>query len=330
MSRIAIDVAYPTEGRRIALRTQLDWDRDVEPVLVEGAHAHFVIETNRRSLRYKPVLFDEQAMHWALGANRVAFASEPEFIEYPRFFEEACTACDIVGFETHHGDHSHEVRVFLPPGYDENPLQRYPVVYMQDGHNVFFAEESAFGAHWRVVETLSTLNAMNALSPVIVVGIYPHDRMVEYTVPGVEHYGAFLVQTLKPRIDAEYRTLPGREHTAIMGSSLGGVAAFWVGWTHPATFGQAASLSATFGYRDDLAERVDREPVPPTRFYLDSGWPGDNYEAVRDLRARLVRRGLVPGSEMLYLAFPRATHSESSWAARLHIPFQFLFDEARQ
>lgn len=313
----------------MALRTELDWDGDVAPLEADGDRFRFDIETDRRSLRFKPVLYDGDTMHWALGTNRVAYASEPPDKVYPRFFETS-SPTDIVGFTTHHHDHTHDVRVFLPPGYEENPLQRYPVIYMQDGHNVFFAEESAFGAHWRVVETLGTLDAMNALRPVIVVGVYPHDRMVEYTEPGVEHYAEFLVEQLKPRIDRDYRTLPGRSHTAVMGSSLGGVAAFYLGWTRPDTFGQAAALSATFGFRDTLAARVDRDPTPSTRFYLDSGWPGDNYEAVRDLRGRLVRRGLTPGSDMLYLAFPLATHSESAWAARLHIPFQYLFDEARR
>lgn len=330
MDRITIEVAYPTGGRHLTLRTALDWTTDVAPTSVDGDHFTFVIPTERRALRFKPVLHDGSTLHWSLGANRTAFASEPATTVYPRFFETACLACDIEELRSSHDDHHHDVRVFLPPGYDENPLQRYPVVYMQDGHNVFVAEESAFGATWRVPETLSTFEAMSALQPVIVVGVYPHERMVEYTEPGVEHYAEFLVADLKPRIDATYRTLPGRDDTAVMGSSLGGVAAFYLGWTRPATFGQAAALSATFGYRDSIADRVDSEPVPPVRFYLDSGWPGDNYEAVRDLRARLVRRGLTPGLDMLYLAFPNAVHSEKAWAARLHIPFQYLLDEARK
>ncbi len=329
MERFAIDVAYPAQGRRLTLRTQLDWDREVAPVEVSDDCFRFVVEGDRNALRFKPVLHDGATMHWALGANRLAFASEPPVTVFPRFFEVACTADDVVDFDAGHDDHVHEVRVFLPPGYDENPLQRYPVVYMQDGHNVFFAEESAFGAHWRVVETLSLFEQMSALRPVIVVGIYPHDRMHEYTEPGVDSYADFVVDKLKPRIDAHYRTLPSRDHTAVVGSSLGGVAAFYMGWNRPATFGQAAALSATFGYRDELAERVDTDPVPPTRFYIDSGWPGDNYEAVRDMRARMVRRGFTPGRDLYYLAFPLAGHNEAAWASRLHIPFQFLLDEAR-
>ena len=217
-------------------------------------------------------------------------------------------------------------RVFVPPGYDENTLARFPVVYMADGQNLFFPSEAFAGAHWRVTETVTLLDRMSALRSVIVVGVYPSDRMRQYTAPGFVPYGEALAHTLKPAIDAEYRTLPSPRHTAAMGSSLGGVLAFHLGWAHPDVFGQVACLSSTFGYQDDLFDRVVAEPPPPTRFYLDSGWPRDNFEAVREMRTRLLQRGLVTGRDLLYLAFPLARHNEDAWAARLHIPFQFLFE----
>ncbi len=94
---------------------------------------------------------------------------------------------------------------------------------------------------------------------------------------------------------------------------------------YPQVFGMAASMSGTFGYQDDLAERVTSEIQRDLRLYLDSGWPRDNYEVTRDMRARLVRRGFREGSDLLYLAFPQALHNETSWAMRAHIPFQFFF-----
>jgi len=124
----------------------------------------------------------------------------------------------------------HRFRVFLPPGYHENTLKRYPVLYMHDGHNLFFKEEAFAGNTWRTDEVLNMLDKMNAIEEAIVVGIFPSDRMTDYIMPGYENYGRFLVETLKPLIEGKYRTLNGPVNTAAMGSSLGGVVSFYLGW----------------------------------------------------------------------------------------------------
>ena len=174
-------------------------------------------------------------------------------------------------------------------------------------------------------EVLGMLDKMNAIEEVIVVGIHPNDRMTEYTSPGYEDYGRFIVETLKPLIDTKYRTLAGSSNTAVMGSSLGGVVSFYLGWQWPDVFGKVACLSSTFAYRDNLLERVFAEPKRKLRIYLDSGWPADNYEPTRSMRDRLIWKGYRPGSELFYLAFPEAKHDENTWAVRSPIPFQFLF-----
>ena len=88
---------------------------------------------------------------------------------------------------------------------------------MHDGHNLFFKEEAFVGNTWRTDEVLNMLDKMNAIEEVIAVGIHPHDRMNEYTMPGYEDYGRFLVERLKPLIDGKYRTLTGPTNTAAMG-----------------------------------------------------------------------------------------------------------------
>jgi predicted alpha/beta superfamily hydrolase len=219
----------------------------------------------------------------------------------------------------------HRFRVFLPPGYQENTLRRYPVLYMHDGNNLFLKEEAFLGNTWRTDEVLNILDRMNAIEEVIVVGVFPNDRMKEYISPGYEDYGRFLAETLKPIIDTKYRTMAGPSETAVMGSSLGGVVSFYLAWQWPDVFGKAACLSSTFTYRDDLLERVATESKRDVKIYLDSGWPGDNYEATRAMRDRLIWKGYYPGSELFYLAFPEAKHDENAWAARSHVAFQFLF-----
>jgi len=245
---------------------------------------------------------------------------------HPYFREDTrCSICELMPALTSPAGTEHRFRVFLPPGYHENTLKRYPVLYMHDGNNLFLKQEAFLGNTWRTDEVLSVLDRMNAIEEVIVVGIFPKDRMCEYTSPGYQDYGRFLVERLKPVIDSKYRTLSDATNTAAMGSSLGGVVSFYLGWQWPDVFGKVACLSSTFTYRDDLLERVTIEPKRSIRIYLDSGWPADNYEPTRAMRDRLIWRGYQPGSELYYLAFPEAKHNENAWAERSPIPFQFLF-----
>src|SRR5205823_8373273 len=109
-------------------------------------------------------------------------------------------------------------------------LKKYPVLYMHDVQNLCLKEEAFLGNTWRTDEVLGVLDRMNAIEEVIVVGICPNERMTEYTLPGYEDHGRFLVETLKPLVDVQYRTLSGPTDTAGMGSSLGGVVSCSVGW----------------------------------------------------------------------------------------------------
>jgi predicted alpha/beta superfamily hydrolase len=262
-------------------------------------------------------------VRWAQGANQLATAGSREI--YPYFDPDArCAECDLHELSDATG-RKHAVRVFYPPGYWENTLRRYPAVYLHDGRNLFFAGEAHGGEHWRVAETLKTLDAMNAVTQVLAVGIHAGDREYDYTAPGYHDYARFVADVVKPWVDRTYRTWPAARHTATLGSSLGGVAALHLAWSRPRVFGMAAALSATFGWRDDLRERIEREPRPPIRIYLDSGWPRDNYEATRDLRSLLAARGFREGLDLQYLAFPEARHHESAWATRLHVPIQYFF-----
>jgi predicted alpha/beta superfamily hydrolase len=323
-----IRVVYPTDGGRIALRTEENWDTNVNAhsTAADGCVSEFQMETERPYFYFKPVLLRNGTMLWSrkdfLG---VATSGAPLEI-YPYFREDAhFSVSDLMPPLAGPSGAEHRFRVFVPPSYDENTLKKYPVLYMHDGHNLFFKEEAFAGKTWRTDEVIAMLDNMNATEGVIVVGIYPHDREREYTFPGYEDYGHFLVETLKPVIDTNYRTLAGPETTAVMGSSLGGVVSFYLAWQWPQVFGKVACLSSTFTRHDDLLERISAEPKRAIRIYLDSGWPGDNYEATRSMRDRLIWKGYRPGSELFYLAFPEAQHDESAWAARSPIPFQFLF-----
>lgn len=327
-----IVVHYPADPGAIRLRTSADWERDVLPLPAEPASDvpafRFRVTGTEPFLYFKPVRADGDGRAWAIGENRLALPGRPTRV-YPAFAPDAaCSYCTLRTLDPGAGRPAHRYRVYYPPGYHENLFARYPVVYMHDGQNLFLPEEAFAGATWETSRTLEMLTAMNALEPALVVGIYPEEREREYTRPGWDDYADFLVRHLKPEIDREFRTLPEPRHTSVMGSSLGGVVSFHLGWRHQEVFGQAACLSSTFGYADDLLDRVGREPRPATRFYLDSGWPRDNYEVTRLMRDRLRATGYADGADLLYLTFPEAMHDERSWALRCHIPFQFLLGTA--
>jgi predicted alpha/beta superfamily hydrolase len=326
--RRALRVVYPIQDGRIALRTEQDWNRDIEPdAPPDAGHAlTFTVESEKPFLYFKPFLRVGHAVLWPPGANRLVLMTEPDSRPvYPHFRSGGGGRfAPPVEFDSTRLGRPHCIRVYLPPGYGENTLKRYPVLYMQDGQNLFFPDEAFLGNDWHVDETVGVLDTMSVVDDFIVVGVYSKDRFAEYTKPGYEAYGQSLVGEVKPRIDQDFRTLPGPFDTALLGSSLGGVVSFFMAWEWPDVFARVGCLSSTFGYRDDLLDRVLSEPKRDVRFYLDSGWPGDNYEVTVSMAMALVSRGWEYGKDLIHFAFPLAGHDEKAWGLRLHLPLQIF------
>lgn len=332
MGQAKIQVFYPLNKCRIVLRSEFDWNCSIEPHYVsdDRSISEFNIESDRKYFYFKPALVDDSGVHLSQGDNYLATTRDHTIRRcYPHFFSPPRGTFTSVLEIPEGTDNSHRrVRVYLPPGYDENTLKRYPVLYMHDGTNLFFGDEAFGGNEWRVDENVELLHNMNLIDKVIVVGVYAKDRMYEYTKPGYEQYGNFMVNELKPLVDSRLRTLTDPRNTAVMGSSLGGVVSFFLGFQYPHVFGKAACLSSTFGYRDDLMERVAAEPKKDVRFYIDSGWPEDNYENTAAMRDQLQASGYEYGKDFMHFAFPGDLHNEASWAARSHVPFQYFFGKA--
>lgn len=325
--RLRIPVRYPVGADRLVLRTELDWERDLPPVSTGPEGAEFEVELERPSLALKPCLVRGGGLHWSVGPNYVRSAHDPDPTIWPAFFTSPVgEVSELVHVEA--DGRRHAFRVYTPPGYAENTLRRFDVLYMQDGHNLFFPEEAYAGQEWRVDETMDRLDQMNSIRKVIVVGVAPHAREEDYTAPGFHRYGEVLTRAIKATVDARWRTLPDPAHTVVSGSSLGGVVALHLAWQHPQVFGGAMCLSSTFGYRDDLFARVAATPRPPIRVYLDSGWPRDNFDVTNAMRDLLVARGFSLGRDLLAFSFPDGRHQEASWGERLHVPFQFFFGRA--
>lgn len=322
-----ITIRYPMLHGRVVLRTASDWDRDLEPVETSEDRAVFEVPLEGNAVSFKPCLVRDGGFFWSKGADYTLNRHDPDAEVWPFFFgDERGRVSEVMRFEREGS--SHAVRVYVPPGYDENTLRTYPVLYMQDGRNLFLPEEAFGGNEWQVDETMDRLDRMYTVRKVIVVGVAPIDRMRDYTRSGYEAYGDFLVGTIKPAIDRGFRTRTAPSETVVMGSSLGGVVSLFLAWQYPDVFGNAACLSSTFGYRDDLYERISQEEKRAIRLYLDSGWPRDNFEATNAMRDLLVYRGFRLGSDLLQFSFPEGAHNEDSWAHRIHLPFQYFFGRA--
>ncbi len=325
-----LKVAYPAGAdQKIVLRTELDWEKDIEPSSVSsnGEVSTFEVSARHPFLYFKPCLYKAGKLHWAVGENQLLIMTEDDRrVCHPFFFgSEYGRFSKLLTFESKILKREHRLRVFLPPGYDENTLADYPVAFLQDGQNLFFPDEAFMGQDWGFDDTHSQLRSMGAVDDIILVGVYSGDRMEEYTRPGYKKYARSLVEELVPVAQSKLRVRNHRRFRSVWGSSLGGVVSFYTVWEHPETFGSAACMSSTFSFKDDLLERVLTEEPPDVGFYLDSGWPGDNYETTVGMAMALISRGWRVGHNLIHFAFPKATHSEADWGSRLHLPLQVLY-----
>jgi predicted alpha/beta superfamily hydrolase len=321
-------VAYPAGRGRLILRTELDWETDIEADAVsdDGNTSTFTVRADRPFVYFKVCLLAGQAHRWSVGSNNLLLmGGDDHRVTYPFFLgSEKGRFSSLVEFPSSILGRDHRLRVRLPPGYEENTLATYPVAFMQDGQNLFFPDEAFLGRDWEVGATSQTLRAMNAVEDLVIVGIHSGDRMAEYTSPGYEAYARSLAEEIVPEAERRLRIGAERRYRSVWGSSLGGVVSFYSVWQHPDVFGVGVCMSSTFSHRDNLLERVLSEPPRDVAFYLDSGWPGDNYETTMAMAMALVSRGWRYGVNLLHLSFPRAEHDETAWGLRLHLPMQFI------
>jgi predicted alpha/beta superfamily hydrolase len=220
-----------------------------------------------------------------------------------------------------------DVLVYLPPSYAKGQ-RRYPVVYMQDAQNLFDRATSYAGVEWQVDETMEQLSGEGLEA--IVVGV-PHmgeQRVAEYNPLAGPHvsrgqaYLDFVVNTLKPIVDRDFRTRPDRKHTGLVGSSMGGLISLYGFFHHPHTFGWVGSLSPSFWYASGgIYPAVQDAPFVPGRIYLDHGTK-ENVTA--RMYGVLLAKGYRPGESILYVKDEGGEHTEAAWARRLPGALRFL------
>jgi len=229
------------------------------------------------------------------------------------------------------------VWVFVPPLYEEDTARRYPVLYLQDGQNVFDgATAFVAGEEWQADEAAITLIEEGRIEPLIMVAVETGaHRTDEYTpIPdageggGAARYRGALIEELKPWVDRTWRTRPGPEDTGIAGSSLGGLVSLWIGLTRPEVFSRIASLSTSVWWDDEfIVGFVESLPVKPdVRIWTDVGTgEGRGVAGARRLNEALISRGWREGEDLRYVEAKGALDDETAWAKRLPAVLEFLY-----
>lgn len=287
----------------------------------------------------------------ATGAVAAGHAPEGRFVDLP-----AVPSAHIP---------AQHVTIWLPPGYDRG-RKRYGVVYMLDGQNIFVPAGSGDGKAWEADKSLLRLVAAKQVDPVIIVGIwspgavrarqyYPQalyaagpawlrneaDRLFKGPIYS-DAYLTFLTGELKSMIDRRYRTIADRDHTSIIGSSMGGLISLYAIAEYPQVFGSAGCVSTHWPLSNPVITPAQRDELlavwgkyltdrlgPPAgrRIWFDhgdktlDGFYGPWQSAID---AKLVSIGWQPGRDMTTRLYQGGAHDEESWAARLDDVFGWL------
>ncbi len=253
----------------------------------------------------------------------------------------------ILDFDSAIRGNSRALRVWVPPGYDapENADRRYPVLYMNDGQNLFDAATS-FAGEWGVDETATRLIEAGKIPPIIVVGIdnvgaargdeyLPKDAGKRRPGTGgkADEYLRMVADEIMPKINGQFRTLTGPEHTAFGGSSFGGVITLHAAMTRPDLFGAILVESPSLWVEDGaFLQRVLKCKQWPQRVYLAQGdreyGEGERSAELVEMTRQVsdaMRKAGVGEDRLLVVIGEGDAHNEAAWAKRLPRAMEFLF-----
>ena len=241
------------------------------------------------------------------------------------------------------------LRVWLPPGYDaaENAGRHYPVLYLNDGQNLFEAATAFAGIEWQVDETAERLIGEGAVPPLIIVGMdnTGKERIREYMPYRLMHprllrvrgryYPDFLMKEVMPFVGRNYRVAVGPENTGLGGSSLGGLIALYTVMARPGVIGRLLLESPSLWASNRQLIRESRtirrwpERVALAVGTAEAGRPDKNQSVVDDVRelAGILCRAGLNEKRLRLVIEEGASHSESAWARRFPAALRFLFGQ---
>jgi predicted alpha/beta superfamily hydrolase len=223
--------------------------------------------------------------------------------------------------------------IYLPPSYDRGRTRRYPVVYMQDGQNLF-SRATSYAGDWGLVDRLDTLSATGIEA--IVVGVWNagEARLAEYSPfrdsahggGAGDRYVSFLADTVKPLVDRRFRTRSDPSDTGVAGSSMGGLISLYAVLSKRSTFGFAAVQSPSVWFADGAIVPFVESTPRGGPIYLDvGGREGDRQvPEVRRLRDSLCGKGYREGVDLMYEEDAEGEHSEAAWGRRFPQALVFL------
>jgi predicted alpha/beta superfamily hydrolase len=223
--------------------------------------------------------------------------------------------------------------VWLPPGY-AGSQRRYPVIYMHDGQNLFDPRTS-YAEPWRVDIAMEKAHRRSLGAIVVAIPNLGLARIDEYS-PYVDsragggkgdRYLDWLIGTVKPLVDARFRTRTERTYTGMAGSSMGGLITLYGYLRDPSVFGFVGVLSPSLWFAGrSIFSTLGATSYFPGRIYLDIGGRegGKAVDDVRAMRDALLEKGYAPGSELRYVEDPKGRHNEVDWGRRLAAALPFL------
>lgn len=211
--------------------------------------------------------------------------------------------------------------VYLPKSYTVTKGKAYPVLYLQDGQNLF-NEQTAFAGEWGVDECLDSLQKITG-KECIVIGIDNggDKRIAEYNPYNSDKYGkgegqqyaAFLAETLKPYVDLHYRTIKDAAHTWVAGSSMGGIISLYTVMKYPSVFGVAGVLSPALDVTPDLfadVQQTNWTSLPRFYFYAGGKESATMVSSMDKLIGMIEKKNRYDIRRSFY---PLGEHNEAAW-----------------
>ena len=232
------------------------------------------------------------------------------------------------------GSEERTVYLYLPESYNYEPDKRYPVLYMFDGHNVFFDSDATYGKCWGMKEYMDYTNTQLIIAAVECNHSPDNGRLREYSpysfidpkLGTIEGHGKltmdWMIHTFKKDIDSRFRTLADREHTFIAGSSMGGLMSLYAILEYNQYFSRAAALSPSIWFAaDKLQNMIEYAKIQPdTVVYMDYGSRELYHHAnMKSQFARVTAQLLNQGVMLESRIVPGGNHYEASWEKQ--IPF---------
>lgn len=314
----------------------LAWDKGVPLASSKPGLYTWSSPDVKTDLEIKPLLGDA----WSRGPNYHLKAGATLDI-YPHFVEShGAVTKKYPSFTSQKLPSTRGVWVYLPPTYVENTEARFGVLYMHDAQNLFSPDTAFGGNEWKVDEAMDAGSEDGTIRETIVVGVEnTAARLDELTPTSDPSYGggkadqylSMLIDEIKPMIDKDLRTVPTREQTGVMGSSLGGLVSAYAGVRRADVFGLVGAMSPSTWWDGKVilgeVASLPTRPSKPARVYVDSGDSGasnDDVANTKELAAQYRTAGYTDQKDLLYVVQPGAQHNEAYWAARLPAALHFL------